>query len=187
MADNMTKRRQLEKIYGKGCMFKKAKIEEQIESLKPKRIIKSYIMYLKEMKYTGKMIRQVESNMTYHHLRHISEGGKTNIENGAIVNEMAHRYMHSLPREDEELINNMLRQYKLNGGVLVPIEQGIQIENPFGIDLDFDLNEKDVIIIQVHNTTKEKYEKRKKFNRAKVKRETQKFINEELDYLGEEK
>ena len=81
----------------------------------------------------------------------------------------------------------MLRQYKLNGGVLVPIEQGIQIENPFGIDLDFDLNEKDVIIIQVHNTTKEKYEKRKKFNRAKVKRETQKFINEELDYLGEEK
>ena len=101
MADNMTKRRQLEKIYGKGCMFKKAKIEEQIESLKPKRIIKSYKMYLKEMKYTGKMIRQVESNMTYHHLRHISEGGKTNIENGAIVNEMAHRYMHSLPREDE--------------------------------------------------------------------------------------
>lgn len=184
MADNMTKRRQLEKIYGKGCMFKKAKIEEQIESLKPKRIIKSYKMYLKEMKYTGKMIRQVESNMTYHYLRHRGEGGKTNIENGAIVNEMAHRYMHSLPRNEEEIINDMIREYKLTGGVLVPTEKGMEVQQPIQIDLDF--NMEDCITIPVYDNTKEDYEKRKKFNRAKVKRETQKFIEEELDYLADE-
>ena len=113
MSDNTKGRHQLEQIYGKGCMFKKAKVEEQIYALRQKRIIKSYKSFLKETKYTLKKIRQLEGNMTYHHLKHRSEGGKTNVENGAIVNEMAHRYMHSLPREDEEVINDMIRHYKL--------------------------------------------------------------------------
>ena len=185
--DNSKARRRLEKIYGKGCMFKKAHIEEQIEEKKKKRVIKSYKVFLKETRYTGKKIRQLEGNMTYHHLRHRSEGGKANTENGAIVNEMAHRYMHSLPREDEEVINNMLRHFKLSGGMLVPTEQGIQIEDPFGIDLEYELNEdEEVITIPVYETTKEDYIKREKFNRAKVKRETQQLIDEEFDYIQED-
>ena len=47
-----------------------------------------------------------------HHLRHRSENGATSIENGANVAEVAHQYMHSLPRDQEEIINNMLRQWK---------------------------------------------------------------------------
>ena len=73
MSDNTKGRHQLEQIYGKGCMFKKAHIEEQIEALKPKRTIKSYKVFLKETHYTGKKIRQIEQNMTFHHLRHRSE------------------------------------------------------------------------------------------------------------------
>lgn len=185
MSDNTKGRHQLEQIYGKGCMFKKAHIEEQIKALQTRRIIKSYKVFLKETKYTGKKIRQLEGNMTYHHLRHRSEGGKTDVENGAIVNEMAHRYMHSLSREDEEVINNMLRHFKLSGGMLVPTEQGIQIEDPFGIDLDYELNDEDVITMPVYDNTKEDYIKRQKFNRAKVKRETQRFIDDELDFMEE--
>lgn len=183
--DNSKARRRLEKIYGKGCMFKKAHIEEQIEALQTKRIIKSYKVFLKETKYTGKKIRQLEGNMTYHHLRHRSEGGKTDVENGAIVNEMAHRYMHSLPREDEEVINNMLRKFKIQGGTLTATEQGLQIQDSFGIDLDYKLNDEDVITIPVYDNTKEDYIKRQKFNRAKVKRETQRFIDDELDFMEE--
>lgn len=183
--DNSKARRRLEKIYGKGCMFKKAHIEEQIEALQTKRIIKSYKVFLKETKYTGKKIRQLEGNMTYHHLRHRSEGGKTDVENGAIVNEMAHRYMHSLPREDEEVINNMLRKFKIQGGTLTATEQGLQIQDSFGIDLDYELNDEDVITIPVYDNTKEDYIKRQKFNRAKVKRETQRFIDDELDFMEE--
>lgn len=184
--DNSKARRRLEKIYGKGCMFKKAHIEEQIEALQTKRVIKSYKVFLKETKYTGKKIRQLEGNMTYHHLRHRSEGGKTDVENGAIVNEMAHRYMHSLPREDEEVINNMLRKFKIQGGTLTATEQGLQIQDSFGIDLDYELNDEDVITIPVYETTKEDYIKREKFNRAKVKRETQQLIDEEFDYIQED-
>ena len=50
--------------------------------------------------------------MNYHHLKHKSEGGETTIENGAIVSALAHMYMHSLPREQEEFINDELRKYK---------------------------------------------------------------------------
>ena len=181
MADNASKRKQLEKIYGKGCMFKKARVEEQIEKL---RTIKTYKTFLKETRYTGKKIHQLENNMTFHHLKHASEGGGTSVENGAIVNELAHRYLHSLPRNEEEIINDMIREYKLTGGVLVPTEEGMEVQQPIQIDLDF--NMEDCITIPVYDNTKEDYEKRKKFNRAKVKRETQKFIEEELDYLADE-
>ena len=47
-----------------------------------------------------------------HHLKHRSEGGDTSVENGANVAEVAHQYLHSLPRDQEEIINNMLRQWK---------------------------------------------------------------------------
>lgn len=182
MSDNTKGRHQLEQIYGKGCMFKKANVEQQIEALKSKRIIKSYKVFLKEMKYTLKKIRQLEGNMTYHHLKHRSEGGKTSIQNGAIVNELAHRYMHSLPREDEEVINDMIREFKLSGGVMVPLEKGIDVQ-PIELELDFDMS--DCITIPVYDNTKEDYEKRKKFNRAKMKRETQQFIEDELDFMKE--
>lgn len=182
-ADNSKARRRLEKVYGKGCMFKKAHIEERIESL---RTIKTYKKFLKETKYTGKKIKQLEENMTYHHLRHRSEGGKTDLDNGAIVNELAHRYMHSLPREQEEIVNNMLRTYKLSGGILVPTQQGLQVQEPIQIELDFNIDKEDCITIPVFDNTKEDYEKRKKFNRAKVKRETQQYIDEELDYMFEQ-
>lgn len=163
-------------------MFKKAKVEEQIYALGQKRIIKSYKTFLKETKYTLKKIRQLEGNMTYHHLKHRSEGGKTSIQNGAIVNELAHRYMHSLPREDEEVINDMIREFKLSGGVMVPLEKGIDVQ-PIELELDFDMS--DCITIPVYDNTKEDYEKRKKFNRAKMKREIQRYIEDELEFMEE--
>ena len=140
MSDNSKARQQLESIYGKGCMFKKARIEDQIEAL---RTIKTYKTFLRETRYTGKKIRLLEKNMTYHHLRHASEGGKATVENGAVVNELAHRYLHSLPREQEETVNNMLRKFKLQGGIIAPTENGLQTIQPIQIDLDFDFDLED--------------------------------------------
>ena len=110
-------------------------------------------------------------------------GGKTDINNGAILSELVHRYIHSLPREDEELINNMLRKYKLDGGMLIPTQEGLQIQEPIQIDLDYDFDREDCITIPVHNNTREDYEKRQKFNRAKEKRKTERFIQDELDFM----
>lgn len=110
-------------------------------------------------------------------------GGGTNIENGAILSELAHRYIHSLSREDEELINNMIRQYKLNGGLLIPTDTGLEVQEPIQIDLDYDFDREDCITIPVHNNTREDYEKRQKFNRAKEKRKTERFIQDELEFM----
>ncbi len=109
MSSNKTARQKLEKEYGKGCMFKKANIEEKIEK---KKTIKTYKKFLEERHYTSKFIKLYKKQMNYHHLKHKSEGGETTIENGAIVSALAHMYMHSLPREQEEFINDELRKYK---------------------------------------------------------------------------
>ena len=109
MRSNKKIRKKLEKQYGKGDMFKKAHIEEKIEE---KKTIKTYKQFKEEKHFTGKMIYIYENQMNLHHLIHRAEGGKTTVENGAVINSLAHMYMHSLPREDEEFINEELRQYK---------------------------------------------------------------------------
>ena len=86
-------------------------------------------------------------------------------------------------RDEEELINNMLRQYKyeyeIRGGLLIPTENSLEIQQPFVVDLDFDFGE-DYITIPVYDNTKEDLEKRRKFNRAKTKQETRQQIDEAL-------
>ena len=177
---NKSARLALESIYGKGCMFQKAYIAKRIEQIGG---IKTYRKFVEETHYKLKKIRHLERTMTYHHLKHKSDGGSATIHNGAIVNELAHQYIHSLPRDEEELINNMLRQYKyeyeIRGGLLIPTENSLEIQQPFVVDLDFDFGE-DYITIPVYDNTKEDLEKRRKFNRAKTKQETRQQIDEAL-------
>lgn len=175
-SDNSKKRRQLEQIYGKGCMFRKANIEDKIERLQT---IKTYKVFLKETKYTGKKISQLERNMTYHHLQHRSEGGKTDIKNGAIVNELAHRYLHSLPRSKEEIINNMLREYKLNIATMGVTDKGLESRD--AVQIEFDLSE-GFITIPVYDNTEKDMIKRQKFNRAKAKKQFQDEIDEYYEH-----
>lgn len=109
MSSNKQARQELERLYGKGDMFKKARIAEKIEA---RGGIKTYKKFKEGTKFKEKKKNQLEKRMTFHHLRHKANGGRTAPENGAIVNELAHEYLHSLPREQEEVINNMLREYK---------------------------------------------------------------------------
>jgi len=111
MSDNKSKREELERIYGAGSMFQKARTEEYIETL-PR--IKGIKQFIKEKHYSGKILKQLRKQMQYHHMKHKSEGGKTTLENGAVVDAVEHPYMHSLPREYEEVINNHIRQWKMD-------------------------------------------------------------------------
>ena len=96
---NKTARQELERICGKGCMFKRARCAQRIEEMGG---IKTFKVFVKEKKFRGK---KISYQMTFHHLKHKSEGGQTSIENGANVEEIAHQYMHSLPREQEDMGN----------------------------------------------------------------------------------
>lgn len=136
MPSNKRKREELEQIYGKGSMFQKAKTEEYIETL-PK--IKGYRRFIKEKHYTTKEIRRLVKRMNYHHLEHRADGGSTTLENGAVVNELEHRYIHSLPRNQEEVINNHIRQWKLD--FITLSTEGVIDSKEIDIDLSKDFIE----------------------------------------------
>lgn len=149
---NKAARQNLERIYGKGCMFFKANIPERLRQAGIQ--IKGYKVFVSEKRYKAKKIRKLETTMTYHHLEHNADGGKTNVENGAVVNELAHRYLHSLPRQDEEIINDMLRDYKrefeLNGGILMPTETGLDFVQPIQITFG-EIDDQDCITIPLYD------------------------------------
>lgn len=64
---NKETRMKLEQIYGKGCFFARAKLAERLEE---RDITLSFKKFVQEKRYKGKKIR---NNITYHHLRHVSE------------------------------------------------------------------------------------------------------------------
>ncbi len=159
---NSKARKDLERIFGKGCFMERAGIR------------------------TIKGVRKDARLMTYHHLKHKSEGGKATVENGANLYAENHQFLHSLSRGEEEKINNVIRRWKAN--FLTTNGLGEIIDSA---SLDFpDLTkDEDCVIIELEENTEEqkklrKSKKQQKFNRAQTKRLTQKLIDEEL--YGEE-
>lgn len=175
---NKSARQALEIRYGKKCMFNRAKIAEKIEQMGG---IKTYKTFKKQCRYTKNKLKKLEETLTYHHLVHRSEGGATTVENGAVINELAHQYIHSLPREEEELINDMLRSFKLstaivNSGVVIQTQQ---------VDIPFLTEEAvqgdDFLVIPVYENTKHKGDFPRTptpFNRAKAKKEFKRQLDE---------
>lgn len=167
---NKVIRERLEKIYGKGCMFQKALIAERIEAMGG---IKTYREYIEEHRYSFKKVKKLESTMTLHHLKHRAEGGATSERNGAIVSALGQGYLHSLPKEHEEIVNGMLRDYKagIDAGRYERVDVELCEELDTGISINFaELSaEDDRIIIQ----------KPKKYNRAAMKREMRAIIEDE--------
>ena len=140
-----------------GCMFRKSHAEEFIEKVGT---IKTYKQFKEQKKYTSKKIKQLEQMKTLHHLQHKSEGGRTCIENGAIINELAHTYLHSLPRNQEEVINDYIREWKKRNYLYCYVKLAELPERPFIINFtDIEINQA-------------------KYDRAKEKRKTKELIKE---------
>lgn len=175
-SDNKKIRKRLEQTYGKGCFFARAKCAERIEKMGG---IKTFKKFTEEKRYTG---QKISHQLSLHHLKHRSEGGATTMENGANIEEIAHQYLHSLPREQEEIINDMLRDFKTSIKVV-----DLSINNN-GVDCEalgsYEFDMSDTLDIEVKNITPEVKRKRREFNRAKEKRELMRLIDEELE-IGE--
>ena len=168
MSDNKRARMKLERIYGKICMIEAAGI--RCIPISERRKIKGYKKY--------------DDMITFHHIREKCKGGDATPDNGALVKGYNHQWLHSLPEEEKQAVNKKLIEFKISA--LAFTEKGIQpTSQPVTLTLDVDSS--DCITIPVYDVTKEDLAKRKKFNRARVKRETEQFIEEELeDYLYEE-
>lgn len=173
MSSNKKAKKMLIELYGENCMFEKANIAERIAKMGG---IRTYSSFLANKRFKGKSIAK---QLTYHHLQHKSDEGKATIENGALVDTTAHAYLHSLPRSQEEIINNMLRAYKIN---FMELNQG-QVLNSGSLEIEEELGFISIPIEQDEAEIRRAraiYEKKKKgqFNRAKTKEESRRKIEE---------
>ena len=167
MSSNKSARQELERLFGKKCMIEELGI--RYIPKKERRKIKGYTKY--------------DECLTFHHIKEKHNGGKTTAENGALVRGYNHRWLHTLPDHQKEQINEALQQYKLSilARRLETDGNGQVREYTEEIPLDFD--PADFIEIPVFDT--EERPQKKKFNRAKAKREFQRQVDEAL-YLMEE-
>lgn len=93
--ENTRIREALEKIHGKKCMLH--------EGLKIKGYLKT------KTNYTGKSIAM---QLTLHHIKPKSQGGKASIENGAVVCRACHDFIEQTTPENRARINELLQRYK---------------------------------------------------------------------------
>lgn len=153
MSSNKTIHRLLAQMYGDKCMF----IEAHLEDI-------HYRRYLKLKKYKCKDIIKLKRILTVHHLKHKSEGGKTNLDNCSLVNELAHRYLHSLPRDIEELYNNAIREWKearvVEGDIELPFEINYA---SFGVDRGGHMKSKKLQEIKDKESRKELQDYKKEY------------------------
>lgn len=158
---NKRAREALERIYGKGCFMERAGIRK----ITPEEEIL--------MKKTLKGFKKLDRTITYHHIRPRSKGGKATVENGANLARYNHDWLESLPPDQKAEVNNKLRQFKMNFGIMQTSENGIDIIEGRQVGLSFDFD--DCISIPVYDNDEKT---REKYNRAKQKRQTQKEIEE---------
>lgn len=172
---NQKIKRKLKRIYGDGCFFNRAHIAERIEAIGG---IKTFKVFVEERRFKGKAISY---QLTVHHLRHRSEGGETTVENCANIAEIAHQYTHSLDREDEEVVNNMLREFKVN---FVMMQGNGEILDSGSFEPE---PASEYIVIPVYDNTPEQNEERKRKAKAKrLKNPTRAMKKQELKRLIEE-
>lgn len=163
---NKSVRQLMEKKYGKRCMIEAAGIRKIPVSERKK--IKGY--------------RRTQEQLTYHHILEKSNGGPATEENGAVIKEYNHAWLHRLPEDQKQIINRKLQEYKMTFVELKATDRGLETE-AHEIPIELDLS--DCIEIPLYDNTKEDNQKRQKFNRAKVKEEFRRRIEEDLEDLDD--
>lgn len=166
MSKNKQARNKLIRIFGNKCMIEELGIRKiPVEKRKK---IKGY--------------RKTQETITYHHIKEKQDGGKATVENGALIKGYNHEWLHTLPEDQKEEINNQIQQYKMN---VIAMKGDGQILDSQSITLDFDMT--DCITIPVYdNKKKSKKLDRRKSIREKEERKFKKYHNKDFIEEGDE-
>lgn len=150
MSSNKKAKEELIKFYGAECFIDKLKLRKDVE---PKR-------------YKGKKQMQRMKQLTYHHIKMKKDGGRATLENGALLSAENHAWFHKQSEQSQAEMNEIFQEYK---------KQSQECSVVFVDDLDLKFQVK---VMEFH--VDEREQEKPKYNRAKVKREFQKQIDEEL-------
>lgn len=110
--------------------------------------------------------------LTFHHITKKEHGGRATPENGALLSFENHQWFNQQTEAEQSRLNNIFQQYKM--GVL-EMRNGKVVESQT-IDLNFKMDEYDTLPLELDD---------RKYNRARVKRETQRKISKY--YEGDER
>lgn len=113
----------------------------------------------KPTRYTSKGQRERMKQLTYHHIKMKKDGGKATVENGALLSADNHEWFHRQSKEKQRQMNKAFQEYKRCSLAFTDIPEA-----------DFEI---DFVEIEVTDHIKVK-----KFDRAKVKKETKELIKE---------
>ena len=154
MSSNKKAKERLIELYGPECFIEKLHLRKD----------------KKPRKYTSKGQYKRMKELTYHHIKERRNGGKTTVENGALLSNENHQWFNKQSEKAQRQMNELFQQYKrlINIGIVVNGETLIEKE------LEIDMS--DVIEIPLIDTTEEI---KRKYNRAKEKREWKKEVGEE--------
>ena len=100
--ENKRAREQLERIYGKECFIKKLKLREKYgegHTYIAKGQVKKAVWYRSQQ-------------LTYHHIKEKSKGGKATVENGAILSAENHEWFHKQSKQRQREMNEAFKEYK---------------------------------------------------------------------------
>ena len=165
---NKTGKRLLEKRYGKGCFMERAGIRE----ITPEQEA--------EYRRTIRGFKKLDRTITYHRIREKSNGRKVSIENGANLAAYNDQWFNTQSPEVQAKINNQLQQFKFKiDMVRMSVgDDGLEFDK---INVDVDMSDTIEIPVYDNSVLEEKEFKRPKFNRAQVKRQTQRLIEEDIE------
>lgn len=124
----------------------------------------------KPRKYTSKSQYKRMKELTYHHIKERRNGGKTTVENGALLSAENHEWFNKQSDKAQRQMNELFQEYKR----LVDI--GIIVNGQTLVEKSIEIDMSNFIEIPVIETTEEI---RKKYNRAEEKRKWKKEIEEE--------
>lgn len=122
-------------------------------------------------KYKSKGQLKKMKQLTYHHIKERSKGGKSTIENGALLTVEHHEWFHQQPEEVQKQLNESFQELKRRKDY----SQALPI---VFTDEDFNFSFK----LSFLEMSIDKKGRIKAYNRSKKKRDTRKIIDE---YEGE--
>lgn len=150
MSSNKRVKDEMIKIFGKRCFLEELHIRKKSE-------VKKEIK-----KFKGKCQRCIMDQLTYHHILMKCKGGKATIENGAILRNINHIWLHRLPKEQQDKINELFQEYKKLFMEELSVEYVDDLKSEIGLNIaELEVTDKGI-----------KVKPKGKYNRAEVKRET---------------
>jgi len=108
--------------------MKNRKVKEKlIELYGPECFIEKLHFRKDKQVYKGKAQYHRMKQLTFHHIRMKSKGGKATVENGALLSNENHAWFHKQDKKDQEEMNKAFQEYKEYMDALRKMSKGIPV------------------------------------------------------------